>query len=126
LFFHTNLTRAKESNLKTSRAWLIKENFKSFFKCAFINEAKSYFSQWYIDVKESGLVNMIKVADMLKNHATGLLNYIKHKISNALAENLNGQIQKIKTIGRGFYAFKNYRNAILFHLGKLDMIPHKV
>ncbi len=116
----------KESNLKTSRAWLIKENFKSFFKCTFVNEAKSYFSQWYIDVKESGLANMIKVAEMLKNHAAGLLNYIKHKISNALAENLNGQIQKIKTIGRGFYAFKNYRNAILFHLGKLDMIPHKV
>ena len=116
----------KESNLKTCRAWLIKENFKSFFKCTFVNEAKSYFSQWYIDVKESRLTNMIKVADMLKNHAAGLLNYIKHKISNALAENLNGQIQKIKTIGRGFYAFKNYRNAILFHLGKLDMIPYKI
>jgi transposase len=116
----------KESNLKTSQAWLIKENFKSFFKCTFVNEAKSYFSQWYIDVKESGLTNMIKVAKILKNHSVGLLNYIKHKISNALAENLNGQIQKIKTIGRGFYAFKNYRNAILFHLGKLDMIPHKV
>jgi len=116
----------KELNLKTCQAWLMKENFKSFFQCTFVNEAKSYFSQWYIDVKESGLTNMIKVAEMLKNHAVGLLNYIKHKISNALAENLNGQIQKIKTIGRGFYAFKNYRNAILFHLGKLDMIPHKV
>jgi len=42
-----------------------------------------------------------------------------------MAENLNGQIQRMKTVGRGFRAFKNYRNAILFYLGKLDMIPHK-
>jgi len=116
----------KESNLKTCEAWHIKENFKGFFNCTFINEAKSYFSQWYLDVKESKLSHMIKVSEMLRKHAAGLLNYIKHKISNAMAENLNGQIQKIKTVGRGFYAFKNYRNAILFHLGKLDMFPHKV
>ncbi len=116
----------KEQNLKTCQAWHIKENFKEFFNCSFINEAKSYFSQWYLDVKESKLSHMIKVSEMLRKHAAGLLNYIKHKISNAMAENINGQIQKIKTVGRGFYAFKNYRNAILFHLGKLDMFPHKV
>ena len=116
----------KELNLKTCQAWHIKENFKEFFNCTFINEAKSYFSQWYQDVKESKLSHMTKVAEMLRNHFMGLLNYVKHRISNAMAENLNGQIQKIKTIGRGFYAFKNYRIAILFFLGKLDMFPHKV
>jgi len=115
----------KELTLKTCQAWRIKESFKGFFKCTFINEAKSYFSQWFNDVKESCLPHMIKVAMILRNHPAGLLNYIKHKISNGMAENLNGQIQRIKTVGRGFYAFKNYRNAILFYLGKLEMLPHK-
>jgi len=115
----------KEMTLKTCQAWRIKENFKSFFNCKYINEAKIYFSQWFLDVNDSGLPQMIKIAKMLINHSTGLLNYIKHKISNGMAENLNGQIQRMKTVGRGFRAFKNYRNAILFYLGKLDMIPHK-
>jgi transposase len=115
----------KEMTLKTCQAWRIKENFKGFFRCTFINEAKTYFSQWFNDVKESGLPKMMKVATMLINHSAGLLNYIKHKISNGIAENLNGQIQRIKTVGRGFNSFENYRNAILFYLGKLDMDPHK-
>jgi len=115
----------KELTLKTCQAWRIKENFKGFFKCTFLNEAKSYLSQWIVDVKESKLQSMIKVSDMIKNHSLGLLNYVKHKISNGIAENLNGQIQQLKTVGRGFYSFENYRNAILFYLGKLDMVPHK-
>ncbi|MBU0712107.1 transposase, partial [bacterium] len=41
-----------------------------------------------------------------------------------LAEGLNSKIQQIKSIARGFRDFNNYRIAILFHLGGLDMIPH--
>jgi len=115
----------KNSTLQTSKAWRMKENFKSFFKCNYINEAKSYFGQWFLDVKESGLTYMNKVAKVLINHSTGILNCIKHKISNGIAENINGQIQRIKTVGRGFASFKNYRNAILFYLGKLELYPHK-
>jgi len=115
----------KELTLKTCQAWRIKENFKGFFKCTYINEAKTYFNQWFHDVKESGITQMLKVGTMLLHHGEGLLNYIKHKISNGMAENLNGQIQRIKTVGRGFNSFKNFRNAILFYLGKLDMTPHK-
>ena len=116
----------KDLTLDTSRAWRIKENFKSFFNCNFINEAKFYFTKWYFDVKESGLEKMIKVAETLLNHFSGLINYISHRISNGIAENLNGQIQRIKTVARGFRNFPNYRNAILFYLGKLDMDPHKI
>ena len=63
---------------------------------------------------------------MFERHSIGILNYIKHKITNALTENINGKIQLIKAISRGFKAFKNYKIAILFHLGKLDMLPRKI
>ena len=77
------------------------------------------------DVKESGLKHVIKIAEMFERHSVGILNYIKHKITNSIAENLNGKIQLVKAISRGFKAFKNYRVAILFHLGKLDMFPQE-
>jgi hypothetical protein len=46
--------------------------------------------------------------------------------NNARAERLNGSIQELKTIGRGGYGkTENFRIAILFFHGNIDMIPHK-
>lgn len=112
-------------NLKSCQAWRIKENFKEFFNCQSLNEAKFFFADWYENVRESALDKMITVSYKLIDHANGLLNYIIHRVTNAVAEGLNGKIQEIKTIGRGFRAFSNYRIAILFFLGKLDLYPHK-
>ncbi len=113
-------------NLETSKAWLIKENFKEFFNIKTINRSKFFFNAWLNDVKTSGLKEMVKIADMLIRHWGGIISYITHRVTNSLAENINGKIQKIKTIAKGFYAFKNYRTSILFYLGKLDLKPHKV
>jgi transposase len=119
----TRFQQIQEMNLKTSQAWVAKENFKEFFNSKTINEGKFFFAEWYHDVKERSLTKMIKVGKMLVKHSDGLLNYIKHPINNAIAEWLNGKIQEIKTIGRGFRNFKNFRIAILFFLGKLKLHP---
>jgi hypothetical protein len=42
-----------------------------------------------------------------------------------MAERLNGKIQEIKTIGRGYATFENFRSALLFFYGGLDLYPHK-
>ncbi|MBI5677113.1 MAG: transposase, partial [Planctomycetes bacterium] len=44
---------------------------------------------------------------------------------NAVAEGINSKIQQIKSAARGFRNFYNYRTAILFHCGKLNLYPHK-
>jgi len=119
----TRFQQIQEMNLKTSQAWVVKENFKEFFNSQTINQGKFFFAEWYHDVKERSLTKMIKVAQMLIKHSDGLLNYIKHPINNAIAEWLNGKIQEIKTIGRGFRNFNNFRMAILFFLGKLKLFP---
>ncbi len=59
----------------------------------------------------------------LKTHLDGLLNYILHPITNAMAEGFNSKIQAIKADARGFRRFENYRYRILFHCGKLDLAP---
>ncbi|MCX6380437.1 MAG: transposase, partial [Armatimonadetes bacterium] len=41
------------------------------------------------------------------------------------AEGLNSQIQLIKANARGYRKFDNFRVAILFFLGKLDLYPHE-
>jgi transposase len=117
--------KIKELDIKTSKAWRIKESFKAIFECKSKNEVKTYFSRWLNDVYNESIEQMIKVAETIKGHIDGIINYSKHKISNGIAENINGKIQRIKTVARGFRAFNNYRIAILFHLGGLDLFPHR-
>ena len=38
---------------------------------------------------------------------------------------MNGRIQEIKTVGRGYRKFENFRIAILFLCGGLDLKPYK-
>lgn len=52
-----------------------------------------------------------------------MVTYVKHRITNAVAEGLNSKIQALKSAARGFRTFANYRIAILFHCGSLDMLP---
>ena len=43
-----------------------------------------------------------KVVKMSKNHILGIINALITKFSNAMTERLNGKIQEIKTVGRGY------------------------
>jgi transposase len=36
---------------------------------------------------------------------------------------LNGKIQLLKTVARGYRKFENFRSAILFFYGKLSLFP---
>jgi len=113
-----------ENQLAVGRAWNRKELFREFWSLTTISEAEVFFKRWYFSATHSRLKPIIEVAKMLKRHLAGLLTWIKHHITNGLAEGLNSKIQQIKSIARGFRDFKNYRIAILFHLGGLDMIPY--
>jgi transposase len=108
-------------NLKTSRAWRIKETFTQFWCYHYTGAAQRFFAAWSNNAMRSRLEPIKKVVKMLRRHLTGLLNYSEHRINNACAEGFNSAIQLIKANARGFRNFINYRARILFHCGKLDM-----
>lgn len=111
----------KQLNLKTSRAWAIKETFDHFWSYSYKGAAKRFFDAWSTNAMRSRLEPVKKVVKMLRRHETGLLNFSQHKITNASAEGFNSAIQLIKANARGFRNFTNYRARILFHCGKLDL-----
>jgi transposase len=108
-------------NLKTCRAWRIKETFVQFWDYFYTGSAKRFFDAWASNAMCSRLEPIKKVVKMLRRHLVGLLNYSRHRICNACAEGFNSAIQLIKANARGFRNFTNYRARILFHCGKLDM-----
>jgi len=109
--------------LKVGRAWSIKESFRHFWDYRYYGAASNFFKDWYYWSTHSRLRPIIEAAKTLKRHLTGIMAYLKHHITNAVTEGLNSKIQSIKSNARGFRSFQNYRTAILFHCGKLNLYP---
>jgi transposase len=112
-----------EMQLKTSEAWAYKEQLVEFYGQADRESGKDFLAQWMAVVQDSDLPKMKKVAKTLLRHEEGLLNWFKHRISNAMAEGFNSVVQSLKSAARGFRNFANYRVRILFFCGKLDVMP---
>ena len=112
-----------DENLATGKAWGLKEAFKEFWRRRDADFARSFFQRWFDEVAASSLKPMVKVAKMFKRHLEGMLKWYDMFIDNAACEGFNAKIQAVKTGARGFRSFENYRIAILFNCGKLDMLP---
>lgn len=113
----------QDTTLKTTRAWKIKEDFKKFFEADTIQQAAAFFNNWVESIKKIENAPLLKVAKTFENHLQGLLDYTKHRVSNAMAECINMSIQQVKCKARGFKSAKAFRIAILFHLGDLMIYP---
>ena len=62
---------------------------------------------------------------MFKRHTLGIVNAMALNKNNAMAERLNGKIQEIKLSAKGYRKFENFRTAILFFHGKLNLYPQE-
>ena len=115
----------KSDSLQVGRAFALKETFRKFWSYIYEGSAMSFFKSWYFWATHSRLKPMIDVARTFKRHEEGMFSYFRHPITNSAAEGINSTIQIIKAGARGFRNFQNYRTAILFHCGGLNMLPHK-
>jgi len=116
----------KQSNLEVAKAWSIRENFKSLFDM--LNEetgARELLKNWAQDSFMNNIKEVNKVIMMFLNHTKGVVNALISGLNNAMAERLNGKIQELKTVGKGYRTFENFRSAILFFHGGLDLYPLK-
>jgi len=115
--------RIRRSNLKTGRAWAIKESLRKFWNYRYAGCARNYFQSWYFWATHSRLEPVINAAKTLKRHLPNIMTYFRHRISNAVAEGLNSKIQMVKEMACGFRNREHYRLAIYFHCGGLDLYP---
>ncbi|MGE0377169.1 MAG: transposase, partial [Planctomycetaceae bacterium] len=83
--------------------------------------ARKHFAWWCRWATHSRLGPMINKAKMLKRRLNNILTYLTHPITNAASESLNSKIQWIKYTARGFRNFENFKTAIDFHCGDLDL-----
>ncbi len=85
-------------DLKTGRAWAIKENLRFFWEYRRRGWAEKHWKSWYFWATHSRLDPIIDVARTLKRHLGGLLAFFDHRITSAGAEGLNSRIQAIRVL----------------------------
>jgi transposase len=66
---------------------------------------------------------VIKTAKNIHRQLNNVLTFFAHRITNAVAEGPNSRIQTIKNAACGFRRFENFKTAIFFHCGGLQLYP---
>lgn len=117
------LADLRDANLKTSRAWAIKELLRKLWTYNRLGWAKKLWQEWYDWAIRSRLEPVKKVARMLKKNLGQIMNFFKHPISTSTNEGMNLRIQNIKRKAYGYRNEENLRSAVLFEIGGLNLYP---
>jgi transposase len=109
--------------LKTGKAWAYKELLRDLWNHGTPEEAIAYFKDWYRRVIHTKLEPMKRVARAIKERLANVVSYCTHGITNAVAEGINSKIMAIKRRVGGYRNRQNFKTAIFFYCGGLDLHP---
>ena len=115
--------RLRGADLKTARAWALKEDLRHFWSDASARGAERFWHHWYFWATHSRLTPVITVAKMIKRHLPNVLTYFTHRVTNATAEGLHSLIETVRKRAAGFRSRAHFKTAIYFHSGGLDLYP---
>ncbi|MFH1616736.1 MAG: transposase [Planctomycetota bacterium] len=110
-------------NLRSIKAYLMKEDFQRFWNYVYPTNAAKFLDQWCRRAMYSRIEPMKEMARSLRSHQELLLNWFKAKklYSSGIVEGLNN---KIKTTTKKSYGFRTYTvlEVQLYHtLGELPL-----
>ena len=112
-------------NLKSVRAYLLKEDFDGFWGYISSYWAGRFLDRWTTRVMRSKIEPMKKVAKTIREHRPLILNYFKAKkaISNGVVEGLNNKAKVTTRKSYGFRSVKCQEIALYHALGRLPTPP---
>ncbi len=116
----------KNGNLKTARAWAMKESLREMWNYTSAGWAKRFWDRWYFWATHSRLAPMVEKAKLIARHLPNILTYFTHRITNAVAEGLNSKIATVQKRACGFRNRDHFKIAVYFHCGGLDLYPASV
>ncbi|MEA2874616.1 MAG: transposase [Hyphomicrobiales bacterium] len=108
-------------NLKTVRAYLLKETFQQLWDYNSPTWAGKFLDQWCRQVMRSRIDPMKKIARSLRDHRELILNYFRAQkmLSSGVVEGLNNKAKVTMRKSYGFRTFRCLELALYHSLGKL-------
>jgi transposase len=124
-----NLTKSQEIkladllkyNLKSVRAYLLKEDFQLFWGYKSAKWAGKFLDKWCTRTMRSKIEPMKEVARMLRSHRELILNWFRAKgaFSSGIVEGLNNKVKVTTRRSYGFRTLGATKVALYHSLGKL-------
>jgi transposase len=118
---HFRLRDLLRYNLKTVRAYLLKEAFQQLWDYNSPAWAGKFLDEWCRQVMRSRIEPMKKIARSLRQHHELILNYFRAQklLSSGVVEGLNNKAKLTMRKSYGFRTFLTLELAIYHALGKL-------
>ena len=110
-------------NLKAVRAYILKEDFQSFWEYVSPTWANRFLNRWITRVLRSRLQPMKRVALMFRAHQPLILNWFRAKgqISSGTVEGFNTKAKLTARKSYGFRTFKIQEISLYHSLGNLPV-----
>jgi transposase len=126
-----NLDRQKKESLKDLmkkndtlyKAYLLKEQILDIMDEPAEKKAVKRFAKWFDNIASAKIPQFDKTAKMLERHSYGILNYFKHKVTNAASEGFNTKINVIKRRAYGFRDLEYFMYKIIQLCGVSSQNP---
>jgi transposase len=116
----------KTVELKTGRAWALKEALRELWDYTSVAWARKFWQRWFFWATHSRLAPMVAAAKLIARHLPNVLTYFTHRITNAVAEGLNSKIATVQKRACGYRNPDHFKIAVYFHCGGLNLYPAAV
>lgn len=107
----------KKINTKLYEGYLLKEQVLDIFDEIDPRVAMRRLIHWIANVRQAKMTAFEAVINTILNYLYGIMNYFKHKITNAGAEAVNNKINVIKRMAYGFRDLEYFKLKILQKCG---------
>lgn len=115
------LSKSQKEDLKTMmgnnktlyKTYLLKEQLQDIMDETNEKEAINRLKQWMENVKNAKITALTRLLNTIQNYLYGVLNYFKHRITNAASEAFNNKINLIKRRAYGFRDIGYFKLKIL-------------
>ncbi len=113
-------------NLRTVRAYLLKEDFQFFWSYSSPAWAAKFLDNWCTRALRSRIDPMKKIARMLRTHRPLIINWFRARgaYSSGVVEGFNGKARVITKRAYGFRTFQGVEVALYHGLGDLPEPRH--
>jgi transposase len=117
------LQKALEINQPLAAAYYMKEDLRQFWNQPDKATAQTFLSDWISRAKHSGIKMLIRFANTLAAHRSGLLNYYDFAISTGPLEGTNNKIKTLQKQAYGFRDLEFFKLKIMaVHLAKYALV----
>ncbi|ORM58793.1 ISL3 family transposase [Pantoea rodasii] len=115
------LTWLREQIQQTSQCWALKELARDIWNRPWNESRRTDWQRWIALAESSDVALMRNVAKTIRKRLYGILNAMRHGVSNGNAEALNSKIRLLRIKARGYRNRERFKLGVMFHYGKLNM-----